>query len=273
MDNPIGVPQNYTLLRRYLLFPTQVPPTQKDDRLVIALPREHLNRILKNIYRSPWIASDKRKSFGMVGFIPIDFYTYPVILQELLWQKAIVEPKNEEVDKREDLAKIVIYFCLKAKNSEKYLFVSRQNKKILRDVLALGLMKSLSFDVLKASYFYSQKYRINFSVTRLSENSPSDKIRFDFLNYIGEEGIFPSLNLLNPEKIKPIGIVAGGKDVGLVYKIICEDHYIEQIARDIGGIVFDAENYSYEEVKNFYNLRTDGWSEAVLQYLCKEFRK
>lgn len=92
-------------------------------------------------------------------------------------------------------------------------------------------------------------------------------MKLDDIPLSGEGGLFPNIPFVNGEDIIDSGIIAGGKDLALVYLIEYELPLLERIAYESGGILIDICNYTYEDVTGYYNQGKDGWSEAILKYV------
>jgi len=252
----------YNLLRRYLLFPFQQPDIVKGEELVVAFHKNSLINLINKLRNSKWNADDRR-DIGNIGFLKQNLNGSLIKLQKYLWDIAIVGSKNY-IDNNNDLVKLVIHICLKEKRSRKFIFYPRHNKKILNDVLSMGLMKSLSLNCLYEPFIKCLKY------SKYSSLSPEYYYKLDMneIKFTGERGLFPDILKFNNDMIISNGFVGGGKDLGLVYIIEYSLPELENIACKVGGIVLDSTRYNYNDIINYYNLRTDGWSESILHFIC-----
>ena len=67
--------------------------------------------------------------------------------------------------------------------------------------------------------------------------------------------------------MKTLGLIGGGKDIGIVYLLETDLVTLERLAVDIGGIVEDLDHFNYKTTSSNYHLGKDGWSEAIIKYL------
>jgi len=261
---------NDYLLRRYLLYPDQKPEVAKSDKLAIAIPRNFTRNIEMSARNSTWVAQDQRDTGNRVGFIRNRFNANITFLQQRLIKDGVVQSKKKLIDKNYNLAKVAIFLVLKSRHSNKFLFVIRHNKTILNDVLALGFMTSLSFKGMVASC--DTNYKRNLSRQNiiwrlgLDESIQNMQIHLNKIVLTGERGEFKQVPSFYEKLVKLIGILGGGKDIGIVYILEMDPPSLERIAVEVGGVVHDLDDFSYREVSKHYGLGCDGWSEALLKF-------
>ena len=261
---------NNSLLRRFLLYPDQKPEETSSDKLAIAIPRAFTQNLELSARNASWAARDQREVGNRVGFIRNRFDANITFLQQRLIKDGIVQSKKRRIDKNYDLAKIAIFLILKSRHSNKFLFVIRHNKTILNDVLALGFMTSLSFEGVVASC--DRNYKRNLTnqnvLWRLGEDESIQNmhIHLNKITLTGERGEFKEIPSFYEKRVKMIGILGGGKDLGIVHILEMDPPSLERIAVEVGGIVQDLDGFSYSEVSKHYGLGCDGWSEALLKF-------
>ncbi len=255
--------KNNLLVRHFLLFPEQKPKVKDNDKLALAIPHNAVNSFKKNLRISQWNADDQRDEDGVIGFTNKGLIDNKLFIEDLIWTKGVTGSKNNFINSDYSYSKIVIFLVIKVKHSNKFMFVIRDNKKILNNVLALGVMKSLCFD--EILNIYSQNHKHYYS-SRDILNNKNVFIHLHNINLTGEYGLFNEITDNYQDDIEMLGFIGGGKDLGIVYLLELNQGFVESIVVDLGGVVFELSSYNYSDVLTHYNLGIDGWSEAILKF-------
>lgn len=127
-------------IKRSLALPDQRPEVEEGDELVVAFPKKFVEENFTKNLRKSWKAPDRRHVGGEVNFIPYNFVDDYFVLQEMIWDYGVTSAKIQRVDRRKDLAKLVIFVCLKSKGGSDFLVAPRPGKRILPDVFTCLLL-------------------------------------------------------------------------------------------------------------------------------------
>ncbi|MBU0976030.1 MAG: hypothetical protein ABIE03_03080 [Patescibacteria group bacterium] len=249
--------QKICTVRRMLALPDTQSSINQGKDLAVGVPARVVSSIIRSAQTSKWQGCDRRKKSGKIGFLKYGFYKNFSGLSEMIWESGLVGSKKLLLDKDRNISKVVFQLVIKAKGSNKVLLVPRAGKTILSNAFTLGFTKSMSIESLRKPFDATGRFRYG----------RNQNLKPDEISLFGEVGIFPQIEMISYQDIVTSGVVAGGKDFGLVYIAQTHQAHLESLACSLSGIVFDAEEFSYLEVTKYFGIESEGWSEAIDGFL------
>lgn len=251
-------------LYKLFLGDADEPELKEGDELAVTYPHYYVPyrqdiRFQNSIY-SAGDAMDRSSKVGFLQAYSFDDFRLPSIVYET----GIVVPRKTEADKQKDLVKLSCVILLISEKGNT-LLLPRRNKTVLSHVFTVPIMESITFDDIqiarKSSFSRGRShYEVSFDYSLFWSNL----IR----RAVNEECVVDRGLLSHPFVIGELG---GGKDRGFTFGYLVKDEIIDKIAKERDGIIFNAWDYDYGDVTEYWGGKVDGWTESIMKWAARYF--